>query len=129
TLKDSCRKRLKAAVSGGVVVNSVTYVSPTHITLNVSTLGATLGPKNLTVTNPDGQVVVANNFFTVGTTFQDSNVGVAFDSWTGVTDATANGGTYRTSPTKGGNARFTFSGTGITWVTRKGPGAGIASVA
>jgi hypothetical protein len=131
TLTDACRTRLHAAVSGGVVVNSVTYVDPTHITLNVSTLGASPGPKTLTVTNPDGQVVVANNFFTVGgsgTTFQDSNVAVAFDTWTGVVDATANGGTYRTSPAKGAKATFKFSGTGITWVTRKGPDQGIASV-
>jgi hypothetical protein len=46
----------------------------------------------------------------------------------GVTDPTSSGGTYRTSPTKGATATFKFSGTGIRWVTRKGPSQGIASV-
>ena len=65
TLTDPCRKRMTASVSGGVTVNSVTYTDPTHITLNLSTVGATGGPQNLTVANPDGQVVVANNLITV----------------------------------------------------------------
>jgi hypothetical protein len=52
-------------MSGGVTVNSVTYTDPTHITLNLSTIGATPGPQNLTVTNPDGQMVVANGFINV----------------------------------------------------------------
>jgi hypothetical protein len=57
--------RLQAAVSGGVVVNSATYVDPTHVNLNISTVGVTSGLKNLTVTNPDGQSVVANNFIQI----------------------------------------------------------------
>jgi hypothetical protein len=46
---------ISATVSGGVTVNSVTYTDPTHVTLNVSTMGASTGPKNVTITNPDGQ--------------------------------------------------------------------------
>ena len=47
---------ISASVSGsGVVVNSVTYVSPTQITLNLNTIGAAAGVRTLTVTNPDGQ--------------------------------------------------------------------------
>lgn len=46
---------ISAVVSGGVTVNSVTYIDPTHITLDLSTVGATLGGKTVTVTNPDGQ--------------------------------------------------------------------------
>jgi hypothetical protein len=38
-----------------LVVNSVTYNSPTQITVNLNTIGATLGTKTLTITNPDGQ--------------------------------------------------------------------------
>jgi hypothetical protein len=68
TLTDPCRKRLAATVSGGVTVNSITYTDPTHITLNVSTVSATPGLKNLTITNPDGQVVIANNFLTIQVT-------------------------------------------------------------
>jgi hypothetical protein len=45
---------ISAAVDG-VTVNGVTYTDPTHITLDLSTVGATGGAKNVTVTNPDGQ--------------------------------------------------------------------------
>lgn len=47
--------RINATVSGGVAVNSVAYTDPTHVTLNLSTVGATAGAKTVTVTNPDGQ--------------------------------------------------------------------------
>jgi hypothetical protein len=50
-------KRLGAAIPGGVTVNSVTYTSPTSLTLNISTVGTPTGNKNVTVTNPDGQSV------------------------------------------------------------------------
>lgn len=47
---------ITASVSGtNVIVNSVTYNSPTQITLNMTTIGATAGPRTLTITNPDGQ--------------------------------------------------------------------------
>jgi hypothetical protein len=45
---------LSASVSG-LAVNNVTYTDPTHITLNLSTVGATGGARNITITNPDGQ--------------------------------------------------------------------------
>ncbi len=46
---------IAASVSGGVVVNSATFLDPTHVRLNVDTTGASLGAKNVTITNPDGQ--------------------------------------------------------------------------
>ncbi len=46
---------VSGVVSGGVVVNSVTYTDPTHVTLNVDTTGASAGAKDVTITNPDGQ--------------------------------------------------------------------------
>jgi hypothetical protein len=60
--------RIAAAFSGtGITINSITYNSPTQITLNVSISGsATVGGRTLTVTNPDGQVAAsAGNVFTV----------------------------------------------------------------
>ena len=47
--------RITASVTGGVTVNSVTFVDATHVTLNLSTIGATGGAKDVTITNPDGQ--------------------------------------------------------------------------
>ncbi len=54
-----------AAVAGGVTVNSVTYNSPTSVTLNLNTIGATTGQKNVTVTNPDGQSRTGVNLLTI----------------------------------------------------------------
>jgi hypothetical protein len=59
---------ITASVSGGVTVNSVTYVDTTHVTLNVSTVGATVGTHNVTITNPDGQSMTGNNLFSVNGT-------------------------------------------------------------
>ena len=56
---------LTASSSGGVTVNHVKYVDPTHLVLDLNTEGAATGLKNLTITNPDGQQVVVTGFFTV----------------------------------------------------------------
>ncbi|MDQ3812937.1 MAG: hypothetical protein M3347_03195, partial [Armatimonadota bacterium] len=58
--------RLTASVSGGVVVNSVTYVDPTHVTLDLNTTSASPGPVNVTITNPDGQSRTGTGILTVG---------------------------------------------------------------
>jgi hypothetical protein len=57
---------ISASVSGGVTVNSVTYTSPTQVTLNLNTTAAPAGAKNVTITNPDGQSSTSNNVFYVG---------------------------------------------------------------
>jgi hypothetical protein len=49
----SCR--IQASVTGGVVVNSVTFTNKTHLTLDLDTTGATTGMHTVTITNPDGQ--------------------------------------------------------------------------
>jgi hypothetical protein len=59
---------IAAAVSGGVVVNAVTFDSPTQVTLNISTAAAPFGPKDVTITNPDGQSLTGTGILTVGTT-------------------------------------------------------------
>ena len=46
---------ISASITGGVVVNSVTYNSPTQVTLNISTVSVPDGFYNITITNPDGQ--------------------------------------------------------------------------
>jgi hypothetical protein len=44
--------------AAGVIVNSVQYIDPSHLTLNVTVAGnASSGAHTLTVTNPDGQAV------------------------------------------------------------------------
>jgi hypothetical protein len=56
---------ISATVSGGITVNSVTYTDPTHVTLNISTMGAPIGPKDVTITNPDGQSSTGIGILTV----------------------------------------------------------------
>jgi hypothetical protein len=56
---------ISASVTAGITVNSVTYTDPTHVTLNISTVGAPLGPKDVTITNPDGQSRTGSGILTV----------------------------------------------------------------
>lgn len=59
--------RLLGSFSGaGVTVNSITFNSVTSLTLNVSVSGgAAAGPRNLTITNPDGQSAAGTNLLTI----------------------------------------------------------------
>ncbi|HEY6930263.1 MAG TPA: hypothetical protein VJA66_11355 [Thermoanaerobaculia bacterium] len=56
---------VSATVTGGVVVNSVTYNSPTSVTLNINTVGASTGLKNIQVCNPDAQCATGNNLLNI----------------------------------------------------------------
>ncbi len=56
---------IQASASAGVTVNSVTFTDPTHVTLNISTVGATAGPVDVTITNPDGQALTGLGLFSV----------------------------------------------------------------
>ncbi len=68
---------ISATVSGGVVVNSVTFNTPTSVTLNLNTTGASPGAKDVTITNPDGQFATGSGILTVTSTagFTFSNSG------------------------------------------------------
>jgi len=57
--------RIAATISSGVVVNSITYNSPTQVTLNVNTVSSTPGLKNVIITNPDGQSVSNSVIFEI----------------------------------------------------------------
>lgn len=52
--------RLSATVSDGIIVNAVTFDSPTQITLRLNTTDVAAGTKTLTITNPDGQFVTVD---------------------------------------------------------------------
>jgi plastocyanin len=62
------------------------------------------------------------------TTIQDGDPRITYDSWAGVSDSHASGHAYRTSATPRAKAAFSFTGTEVAWVTRKGPDQGIATV-
>ena len=62
--------RIGASVTGGasgsVTVNSVTYIDPTHVTLDLNTTAASNTAYNVTITNPDGQSRTGNGILAVG---------------------------------------------------------------
>lgn len=99
------------AVSGtGVTVDSVVFNSSTQLTLVVSiSPTAAVGPRDVTVTNPDGGTSTAAGAFTV-------NVGPSIVSLT--PDALATGVSHLAVIVSGGGFAVTptvsFSGTGIT---------------
>ena len=61
---------LQAAVGGGVTLNpgGIAFNDGTHVTLNISTVGTPNGAKNITITNPDGQVVTGLGVLNVAPT-------------------------------------------------------------
>jgi hypothetical protein len=59
-------KHIGAILSGGVTVNDITYVDPTHVVLDLNTVGAPDGSKDVTITNPDGQAKTGQNILVVG---------------------------------------------------------------
>src|SRR5262249_38199899 len=49
-----------SASGPGLTFNSETFTDSTHVTLNISTVGSSSGPKTVTITNPDGQTTTVN---------------------------------------------------------------------
>lgn len=72
-------KHLAASLTGGVMVNSVTYVNPTQIVLDLNTTGAAIGKSNISVTNPDGQVTTGIGVLHVNNGFSRSTHIADFD--------------------------------------------------
>jgi hypothetical protein len=58
---------IAASVSGGVTVQGVSFTDPTHVTLHLSTLGASPGAQDVTITNPDDQVAVGSGLLNINT--------------------------------------------------------------
>ncbi|MDP9341121.1 MAG: IPT/TIG domain-containing protein [Actinomycetota bacterium] len=102
------------SVTGGVTVNSVTFTSPTSVTLNVSTVGATSGAQNVTVTNPDGQTKTGTGILTIsggggGPTITSINPNTLGQG--GTRNVTVNGTNFQAGATT------SVSGTGVTVVS------------
>jgi hypothetical protein len=105
---------IRASVTGGVTVNSVTFTSPTQITLNVSTVGAASGAQSVTVTNPDGQTRAGNGILTVGATAGGptiSSVSPNALGQNGTRTLAVNGANFQSGATT------SVSGTGVTVVS------------
>lgn len=62
------------APAAPLTINSVTFNSPTQVTLNLSTVGATNGTHTIRITNPDGQFT-SFDFLVAGPTSSNASVG------------------------------------------------------
>src|SRR6185295_14619924 len=51
---------ITASVTGGITVNSITFIDPTHVNISLNTSGAVPGTYVITITNPDGQTTTIN---------------------------------------------------------------------
>ncbi len=59
---------------------------------------------------------------------QNDAVTVSYGGWSGIADPASSGGTRRTSGLANSTAQVGFNGRSITWLTRKGPAQGRATV-
>jgi hypothetical protein len=105
---------IAASVTGGVTVNSVTFNSPTQVTVNVSTVGAASGAQSITVMNPDGQTRTGSGILTVsgatgGPTISSVSPGALGQG--GTRTLTVNGTNFQNGATT------SVSGTGVTVVS------------
>lgn len=126
--------RLTASVSGGVTVNSVTFTNATTVTLNISTVGASGGAKNVTITNPDGQQATGTLVFCIGGCYPTVTSVSPSSGWTGGGTAVTITGTNfivgATTVTIGGSAATGVTVAGTTSLTALTPAhaAGAATV-
>jgi hypothetical protein len=67
------------ASGAGIIVNSITFNTPTQVTLNVSTVGSTPGSKTITITNPDGQTTTVQLLVGPTSVKLDSFAATGFD--------------------------------------------------
>lgn len=113
---------------------SASYSSGTSVTLTEApTSGSTFGgwagacsgtSSTCTVSMTAPQSATATFTATTGGTRYEE-AAVAFDGWTPYSDAS---GPYRASKVAGNTAQFSFSGTSVSWLTKKGPAQGNAQV-
>jgi hypothetical protein len=124
-----------AEVSVGANRQTLDLYSATVGTASLTVDGLTDGPHQIRVrptgTKADASTgtAVTLDEFVVGTTHvDDRSVAVAYNTWSGLADAAASGGSVRNSATPGAGTSFAFWGPSVTWVSTTGPGHGLARV-
>jgi hypothetical protein len=110
---------LYAAIPQEQVIRQFAGLANAAHTLTIKVLGTTSGS--------DTKVVV--DAFVVGSTrTEETAKSVRYNSWAGASNSKASGGMFRYSQTLNAVATFHFTGTGVKWITLRGPGYGMARV-
>lgn len=102
--------------------------STTQWNVQKSFTGLSSGNHTITVSVNGGAPVAVDSFIVGGVTTEDDSPSVVYDNWTGVMQARADGGSYRTAKTASASASWTFTGSKVSWVTATGPAQGMAKV-
>ena len=107
--------------------HNVTGFSKTSLASGNHTLKLVVtGTKNTASSNYYTEI---DEFVVDGTHYQENNWRVSFGAWSGYSYASASGGTYRESSSKGEGAFFrNFTGPYVEFITAKGPSRGVATV-
>jgi bacillopeptidase F len=126
---------IAAVTIDGVSKGTVDLYASSPTSFSKAYTGLASGPHSLVVrvtghrdASSSGTGVVVDGFVVGSTTTQETGKAVALNTWAGVSSANASGGQCRVASASGAAATYTFSGTGVDWVTAIGPGWGKAEV-
>jgi hypothetical protein len=112
-----------SASGAGIVVNSISYVNPTQVTISVNTVGSTAGAKTITITNPDGQTTTVQ-VTVLGTTAAGAEITGKISKADGIPlrgaaltlSNSSGGGTFNTTTRNDGTYLFEDIPVGSTYV-------------
>jgi hypothetical protein len=128
-------KGIASIAIAGVPTRLVDLYSPRAGTISVPVTGLTDAAHRIRVTptgtkNPASTGTGVNvDEFAVGATRADDRASViTYNSWLGVRNPNASGGSYRRSLAPGASSTFTFTGPSVTWLSVNGPSQGLADV-
>jgi hypothetical protein len=124
TSKTATGLMLTGLTSGATYHLAVRTITPAHPTPN----DPATDQQNAITSDVTAPIDVTLPPPTVSTTVGDNAPGVTYNSWAGVTDPAASGGSYRVSRTANATASFPFTGTMVRWLVREGPDRGKATV-
>jgi hypothetical protein len=113
---------LYAATPANLALTYAGLASRAH-TVTIKVLGTKRAGSSGTKVTIDGFRVGSST-----TVVQDSSPSIAYDGWTGGVRAAASGGSLRSTGLAGRTSSLSFTGTGISWITARGPAYGKASV-
>lgn len=120
----------------GVSKNTVDlYASNWQYNIQKTFQGLTNTKHKLVIKNTGTKNPASHNYYVYldalihgATTTQENALAIRYNSWKGVNNANASGGSYRTSAAASAENTLIFKGTSVKWVTAMGPSYGKVQV-